>query len=348
MPNLKLTNIQILRGLAAVWVVVFHAIGESPHPYPVSPFLEYVGRYGYFGVDLFFVLSGFVICYSVHAKPISATTFFMRRAERIVPPYLVLTIVLFLVMLAFPNIFHSMKASLDHFVRSATYLSFTRYEYPVLYVGWTLEYEMFFYLMAAGALACSARVFNKVPMAICGVVLCGLLFKQAGGHSAPVEFLTNPVVLEFCFGFITAAVFLTRKLDGQTVAALIATVLAVSIIDPTHRVILAGVPSVILLCICLALNSRVTLPSYVRNPLASIGDASYSIYLIQVFALPIADRSRRLFPGAEGPILPTLLAIGFTIFVGWAFFRFVERPMLNIIRARRQGGAASPVAIVVK
>jgi exopolysaccharide production protein ExoZ len=118
-------------------------------------------------VELQKPVSGFVIYFAVHGKSISAGTFLVRRAERIVPPYLLLTTALCMLMLALPQIFKTLQFSLDHFVRSAVYLSFTRYEYPILYIGWTLEYEMFFYLLASCALACGAFVFKRLAVFIC-------------------------------------------------------------------------------------------------------------------------------------------------------------------------------------
>jgi peptidoglycan/LPS O-acetylase OafA/YrhL len=334
MSNNKLTNIQILRGLAAVWVVFFHSLGGGLNE--LTSILGGIGKNGRYGVDIFFVLSGFVIFYSARQREIPATKFFMRRVDRIVPPYLLLTTVFFLTVLLLPNLFKGQKASLDHFVRSVSYLSFTGYQYPVVSVGWTLEYEMFFYLLAALALACGRLAFSRLPIAICGVVLCGLLFREAGGQSVAIEFLTDPVVLEFCFGFAIATVLVTGAVDRYVSVAVIATLLAVSVVDPLHRVMLAGIPSAVLLGVCLVLNSKVTLSEHVRRPLSFIGDASYSIYLIQVFTLPIAIRLHKLLPGKMDQAFIGLVDTSVTIILGWAFFKVVESPMLNAIRARRK------------
>jgi exopolysaccharide production protein ExoZ len=339
-PNLKLTNIQILRGLAAVWVVVYHTLGLTLAPHGGNRILTWAGEYGYFGVDIFFVVSGFVIYYSVYSKKISALAFFRRRAERIVPPYLLLTAVLFLATLILPSLFHSLKASFDHFLRSIFYLSFTGYQFPVLYIGWTLEYEMFFYVLASAALAFGARAFNRLPVIISALVVIGVAFTKMLGALGPVGFLTNAIILEFCFGFVIASIFLSNKIEKYNVAALIAALLAASLVDPTHRAILAGLPSAAMLYVCLALNHLVTLPRYVRTPLSTIGDASYSIYLIQVFSLPIIDKLLRFAPDAVGTNSIVLLATSFTIFLGWTFFKLVETPILDALKVRRQRNAA--------
>lgn len=345
MPNLKLTNIQILRGLAAVWVVLYHSLGLASRPEGANRFLTGLGQYGYFGVDIFFVLSGFVIYYSVHLKNITAREFFRRRAERIVPPYFVLTTILFLAMLLLPSMFHSLKPSLDHFLRSVLYLSFTGYQFPVLYIGWTLEYEMLFYVLAAGALGFGAMLFNRLPALISTLVLLGMASTQIIGPIGPVGFLTNPIILEFCFGFVIASIFLTKKIDKFNIAALTAAIVVVTLVDPTHRVMLAGLPSAALLIMCLMLNHLVTLPRYVKIPLCAVGDASYSIYLIQVFSLPLIDKLFRYAPGVMGAGSFVVLAAGSAIISGWAFFKLVETPILNALKVGRQRAAARLISV---
>lgn len=336
MPNYKLTNIQILRGLAAVWVVLYHALGLPLPSGEVNPILGFAAGFGYFGVDIFFVLSGFVICYSVHGKMITAGAFFRRRAERIVPPYFILTTVLFIGMLAAPSLFHSMNASLDHFLRSIVYLSFTRYDFPVLYIGWTLEYEMLFYLLAALALAFGMQVFNRLSVIIALLIVGGVLVTQAYGPVRVFGFVTNPIILEFGFGFVIAGVFLTKRIDSYSMVALGVAITAIALINPTHRALLAGIPSAALLCICLAMHHRVTLPQFIKNPLSTVGEASYSIYLMQVFSLPLAGKLSRFAAAVLEPNTFILLTTGFTIFLGWVFFRYVETPILGVFRRQRE------------
>jgi exopolysaccharide production protein ExoZ len=344
MPTFKLTNIQILRGLAAVCVVVFHALGLIGHAENVNPLVAVLGRYGYFGVDIFFVVSGFVIYYSVHAKQITAKEFFQRRAERIVPPYFVLTTALFFAMLLRPSLFHSSVASIDHFVRSVLYLSYTGYQFPVLYIGWTLEYEMYFYVLATVALAFGRHAFNRLPMLFCAVVLLGVAGTKIFGGLVPVGFLVNPIILEFGFGFFTASIFLTRQIDKYNLAAMITALCGVSLAESTNRAILVGLPGAALLFACLALHHRVTLPRAVATPFCALGDASYSIYLIQVFSLPIVEKLLRPYSGELGANTIVMLATCFTILAGWLFYKVVETPVLNALKARRQRATARLMA----
>lgn len=344
MTSHKLTNIQILRGVAAIWVVLYHALGLPLPGGVVNQVLAFIAASGYFGVDIFFVLSGFVIYYSVHGKDIGARAFFRRRAERIFPPYFVLTTALFLAILALPNLFHTLNASLDHFLRSVFYLSFTRYDFPVLYIGWTLEYEMLFYALTSAMLVFGVVAFERLPVVISALVGVGVAIAMLDGAPAPVRFLTNPIILEFAFGFVIGAVFLAKKTDRYNIAALVAAICGVVLVNPTHRALLAGIPSAILLCICLGMSHMVTLPQAVRSPLSILGDASYSIYLIQVFTLPIAQKFSGFMPALLGRNFFILLATGFTILLGWLFFKCVESPVVTAFKKRRQRGVARPAA----
>lgn len=321
-----------------MWVVIYHAIGLPQPANGHSAGMDLIGKYGNFGVDLFFVVSGFVIYYSVHGKAVTPGSFLLRRLERIVPPYLLLTLVLYCAMLALPRLFNSATPSLDHLIRSALYLSFTDYPYPLLYVGWTLEYEMFFYLLAAAMLAMSWAAFRKLPVIMCAFVLSGMALGWLGLAPASLVFLSNPMLLEFCLGFSAASIVLTRQVDWLVAISLLGTTVVLLFVEPGHRFLVAGIPAVVVLSACLAWSSRVTLPALLSRPLVFLGDASYAIYLVQVFSLPLAARLLAIVAVRIGPTVFVLSAIAITIGLGCLFFKVVEAPVLNRLRARRQGG----------
>lgn len=332
MKNAQLKSIQILRGMAATWVVVYHAIGLPQPGNRHSAVMDMVGKHGNFGVDLFFVVSGFVIYYSVHGKAVTPLSFLSRRLERIVPPYLLLTSALFGAMLALPGLFHSSPPSLDHFVRSALFLSFTGYQNPLLYVGWTLEYEMFFYVLAAGMLALGWSAFRKLPVIMCVFVFFGMALGWLGLKAPSLIFLANPMLLEFCLGFLAASILLTRKVDWAVATSLIGLTVLLLVADPGHRFIVAGIPAMALLGACLRWSSRVNLPGSVTRGLVFLGNASYAIYLVQVVSLPMAARLLAGMGARLEPAAFVLLAIGMTLCLGCLFFRLVERPVLNYVR----------------
>ena len=83
-----LVHIQIIRFVAAFAVVAFHALGAPPAGFEVpESAISFVLSYGGRGVDLFFVISGFIIFYATHGANLAPAGFLRRRVERIVPLY---------------------------------------------------------------------------------------------------------------------------------------------------------------------------------------------------------------------------------------------------------------------
>src|SRR5262245_57088166 len=103
-----LVYVQVLRFLAAFAVVAFHAWGVAPEGYKVPDgFTSFVLAHGGHGVDLFFVISGFIIFYATHRATLSAGAFLRRRVERIVPLYFLVTLAATLLGLTLPDIFRT-------------------------------------------------------------------------------------------------------------------------------------------------------------------------------------------------------------------------------------------------
>ena len=101
-----LVYIQILRLLAAVAVVAFHAWGVAPEGFKVpESAISFVLSYGGHGVDLFFVISGFIIFYATHRATLTPAEFLRRRVERIVPLYFVVTFAVIILAMTLPATF---------------------------------------------------------------------------------------------------------------------------------------------------------------------------------------------------------------------------------------------------
>lgn len=131
----KIQSLQILRALAATSVVYLH-IGCEPW-------------FGGFGVDIFFVLSGFVMCYITDSGE-SGKEFFLRRIARIVPLYWALTLITFVIAWLKPTLFNSTTADLGNLFKSLLFIPYVKENgsiSPIIPVGWTLNYEVYFYLL---------------------------------------------------------------------------------------------------------------------------------------------------------------------------------------------------------
>lgn len=145
---INFTNVQMLRALAAINVVIFHSLfSANKYNMPVTLF-AFLKDWGASGVDLFFVISGFIMFYIQYHKNRTCLSFFKDRLLRIAPLYWLLTCFLGLLLLISPFLFREMTFSFKWLLSSILFSSNTLMgSLPLLYVGWTLEYEMLFYLL---------------------------------------------------------------------------------------------------------------------------------------------------------------------------------------------------------
>ena len=141
-----LVHIQVLRFFAAVAVVAFHVLGTAPDGYKVPEnTISFALSYGGRGVDLFFVISGFIIFYATHDAKLTPAAFLRRRVERIVPLYFFVIFAVTILAVTLPATFGTPDwYTPRHIVKSMAFIAFTDGEMPVVYVGWSLEYEMYF------------------------------------------------------------------------------------------------------------------------------------------------------------------------------------------------------------
>ena len=274
MNGKALTNIQILRAFAALNVVLFHIIsGAVNYGYGLS-ILAGLANWGSSGVDLFFVISGFVMIYIQHYKHKTPVAFFSDRLLRIAPTYWFLSLLLALLLVTMPSIFRQMNFSISWLASSLFFVSrAVEQQQPILFVGWTIEYEMLFYLIFSISLFVSS-------------LLISLLLTLAGIFAAIVVFHADPMMLEFGLGMLIGLGFVHQIGMSKfgLPALLLGTVLlllSIAVKDSgLNRVIVYGIPSALIVFGCI--NCK----QVKKNILTKIGDASYSIYLIQIFTLP--------------------------------------------------------------
>ena len=151
-----IVSIRILRGIAA-WLVVFHHFGNGL----TSPFAAFFGRHGSFGVDVFFVISGFIIVYVTGVKDHDARTFLLCRLFRLAPAYWLATLLVLLLKAIFPVEFSYTDWTWSTLLWSASFVPVQNPAgfgpYPPLVVGWTLNIEAFFYVLVAACFVFGRR-----------------------------------------------------------------------------------------------------------------------------------------------------------------------------------------------
>ncbi|HTV07474.1 MAG TPA: acyltransferase [Candidatus Aquilonibacter sp.] len=335
--------IQVLRAIAAEMVVVRHATTllhlRDPRDFSIW-------NNGVTGVDIFFVISGFVMIISTapllgSAHP--ARTFFARRAERIAPMYWLASTAKVLALFAAPTIAVVGLGRWWHVLGS--YLFFpTRSPIgaygSVLAVGWTLIFEMFFYVLFAIVLATRLpRLPVLAPVLILLAFARTIPFVERHGT---LHFYANTMQLEFLFGMLLAtSIPRARKIPGSLAILLgIAGFVPLLLWNPPLAVlwggILWGVPALAVVTAAVALES----PFGARAPrwLLEIGDASYSIYLVHGFVVPVVGILFARFGGRGPYILPLALmaAIIVATVAGDLVYRLIERPMIEWFRGRRR------------
>lgn len=344
-----LLNIQILRGIAAMMVVVDHAIGQMESRGGRDLGLEIGTGLGQAGVDLFFVISGFIMVYVTHGRHRTPLYFWRDRIIRIVPLYWFYTLLMAAIALMVPAMLNTAAFEPLHVLKSLLFIPVYHNTidgeiWPLLVQGWTLNFEMFFYFIFGCLLL--VRVENHrlglLTLCLVGLVLIGLL----GGDATNPLFLTytSPLLLEFLAGVLIAMAFhrgwLASPSLGWVCLVLGLVLFALTVIRPEWggvRAITFGVPSALIVIAALSLESG---RSGARI-LVALGDASYSIYLSHTFTLGVIGSVWAVIGNGSIAFDTTMfvLAIIVSAMVGMASYRLIERPMVTYFKP-----AATPAA----
>jgi exopolysaccharide production protein ExoZ len=202
---------------------------------------------------------------------------------------------------------------------------------PVIYVGWSLEYEMYFYLAVALLMALTRDVWRNIVVMFSAVAVLG----QIPGVAATFgnyAFFADPMILEFVLGVIVGWVFVNGRIGWPMPVAAACAIAAVLVTDPTSRVIVSGVPAACLVAAAAWASRKRIEPSWPERALARLGDASYSIYLAQVQTVSLASAAvASLFP-AIPPLLLLIVTSCIVVALGLALNIVVERPLLRLCR----------------
>ncbi len=335
--------IQVLRAVAAEMVVLRHAT-TLLHAHDSRHFSIWLN--GVTGVDIFFVISGFVMMISTTPLLTSshpARTFFARRTERIVPVYWLATTVKVLALLTAPTLALVGLGRWWHVL--ASYLFFpTRSPIgaygSVLAVGWTLIFEMAFYLLFAIVLATRLpRLRTLAPVLIVLAFAWNIPFVARHGT---LHFYASTMQLEFLFGMLLAASIPWVRRIPTSVAVLLTTagLLPLILWHPEAVVLwgglLWGVPALAVVAAAVALESKLghRTPSW----LLEVGDASYSIYLTHGFVLPVVCMFFAHYGGYGPYTLPLALIASIVVATaaGDLVYRLVERPVMQWFKGRRR------------
>ena len=304
---------------------------------PRAPSPSYGGR----GVDLFFVVSGFIIFYATHGATLTPAEFLRRRVERIVPLYFFVIVVVTTLAVALPATFGTPDwYTARHILKSLAFIAFTDGEMPVVYVGWSLEYEMYFYLVVALLMALTRDAWRNTVMIFSVTVMVGRI-PGVDATLGNYAFFTDPMILEFVLGVIVGSVFVKGRVGWPMAVAAACAIAAILVTDPANRVIVSGIPSACLVAAAAFISRKRIDPSWPERALGRLGDASYSIYLAQVQTVSLACTAIVGLVPAISPLLLVIVTSCIVVALGLLLNILVERPLLQL--SRRLGSPRPPL-----
>ena len=298
---MRLHALQYLRAVAALAVVYSHSVIQ------VENYQQYLTDAGSFGVDIFFVISGFIMIYI--AKPDDTpTAFFLNRIRRVVPMYWFFTFLMAAILLVMPGVFKATVFDIKALLMSLAFIPYWSLAnpteaWPIVAPGWSLNFEMYFYLIFALSLLFAARFrIAFITFVITTVFVIATLLND--GQSAIASFFSLSLVFEFILGMLLAVAWKRGfRLPASTAAWLLLSASCVLLIKlPLPRIFEYGVPSFLIVMACL----------YVKigehRWAVLLGDASYALYLSHIFTLGVLRKFVAPYLG-EGEIAAYLFVI---------------------------------------
>ncbi|MFC5489973.1 acyltransferase [Dokdonella soli] len=323
----KLQWLEVMRGVAACWVLVYHAnqsvtnfIGPSGEPHVLI-------SNGYLGVDFFFVLSGFIIAYSSNRLLETGrglVDYARARIVRVYVPYLPIGTTMFMLYLVWPHLSAADRS--PGLLTSLTLLPSN--SPPALSVAWTLVHEIIFYALFSLFFLWRHALWSLLAL---WAISIGCYVWLGQPLARGLEYLLSP--LNLCFLLGVAVYYLTRKGVAARVAIAAAVVGAVVVVfeasqqQPSRWLLALGFSALIV-----GASSATARCWNPRRWMMTLGAASYSIYLSHGPVLSIAVRGfRRILPDA-GSLAALLVISVFSLAVGLVYCFIYERRALVVVR----------------
>ncbi len=340
-PFVYSEGLQVLRGLAALMIVFLHlSVAESR--YGLIPGFKFLENFhlGAAGVDIFFVISGFVMILVTRNKQTSPRSFFANRLTRIYPNYWVYFLIVSVVWLIQPTWVNSSLPGTPGFIPA--FLLLPSSGIPVVSVAWTLEFELYFYLVFAILLGFFKE---RLSLALFIFMACLVLIGTwCSSTNILLERITHPLILEFAAGAVIGQMLLSRKTSGSWLYLPIAIILFiayqmgfaitdfVSGSDRFERVINFGIPAAMLVTGVVSLDMRYKVPY--PKLFVAIGDASYTLYLSHILVISALGKLWQGVGLNQSVSNLIFILIGLLGCIGYALFayKYIEQPLLSWTR----------------
>lgn len=338
----RLDHVQALRGAAAFLVLMAHLMQIESRT-AANPILPSQLDWGMMGVDLFFVISGFIMVYITRdwraGGGRKVPEFLFARVSRIYPLYWAVSAALLAVWFIRPELVFSSSPNEPQWLNSLFLVP--AYAYPMLEVGWTLVYEMMFYILFAVILVLPARFRPFGLLAWAALILAG---NQLGGQTAgAIPFhLFSSLSLEFLAGAATALIYLRFQGSRPLAYGLVGVGLIGMGIwffiggpfqDEWSRVIRLTAPACALILGAAWLDRHgATAPRIA----VTLGDWSYSLYLTHLLSLVLLAKLWTMAGLADVPAPILIIAlIAFSLLVAGLTYHLIEKPLIHLARHAR-------------
>lgn len=356
----KIVSLQVMRGIAALFVVMFHYSGFLGQGSVYQNVYHSLFSWGIVGVDIFFVISGFIMIYTTHNKKHGITTakkFFANRLLRVLPVYYFGLLVAFAVGGAM-SLFHYPE-KLTNLISA---LTFTVYRNDItphyiddggLYnIRWTLNYELYFYVVFS---LCLFFRYRALALATWGVLAIIVVPSLAGftptlsmqgyaWHNPWFGFLTNPIILEFLIGVFFAYLYIgiTKQVVAKEIKFIFALFAICILLYLGFRLFMGTlfalyIPTTLLigivifsLCISDSLISK-----YIPRFLEVLGDISYSLYLLHsLVGIFVFKKLGKLHDGDLYRVFVVIVALTLSVIAAYYSHKYVEIKFVNFLKRK--------------
>ena len=327
-------SVQYMRAIAALLVVIHHAAWKGEQ-YSSNPL--YWFNVGGIGVDLFFIISGYIMCHTVDKKKIEFSSFIKARFLRIIPLYWLLTTLALSIYIFFPDKVNSSGGSTN--IISSYTLFPTEGKY-LINNGWTLSYEFLFYFIFSSCLFFNTLRKYLIP---CFIILI-LVFSGwlIGDVHYLISFLTSEFLIEFMFGIF--AFYFTKNIGTNIyygVVLISISITAIVFVDMNNmefnRSIQYGVPSFIFFLGMLLMEYRFknSNSSIFSSTLKALGNSSYSLYLSHPFSLVASSIALSYLGLADYGVIFVGLLVITSLISGHLCYLILEKPLVKLMKTNR-------------
>lgn len=321
-------SIQYLRAVAALMVVLSHAVYKLE--VSDSNLLSWFSI-GEYGVDLFFIISGFIMCHSVKNKKITFLGFMRARAERIFPLYWIFTFLALGIFIFQPSLVNSSGGETSIF---SSFTLIPTGDKLLINNGWTLSFEFLFYFIFAFSVVNYSFYKTISTIVLFLLFVLGALFDFERPF---IAFITSPLIIEFILGMFAYKIISVGNINNNVSYFLVfISLLLLSMLNFNEdiklvlmRPVYAGLPMFLLFVGFVSLENKF---KDKNNLLYNIGMSSYSLYLVHPFVLSGVSLFFRKIKFIDNSLTYFSSMVLISCIVGWLCFCFIEKPVSYFLR----------------